>query len=179
MKYTYLIWGYCNKNIFRKRKILYAYYQDSKEQNIVIFLILLGITIFCYLQKTQAEYLNSSLGAITTIVLFDTVIDKWKNKFHRKEIEFDIIKSLFFDIMVISNQLSNNRVLKMHIKSKIITSDNFSLILYYYKSTNNKKFIKIIDRYINLSKDFISFENFNSELYLIENDMIGFLINYE
>lgn len=83
-KSLYYILVILRKDIYSKRKVLYAYYQDHKEQNIILFILLLGLTIYCYIIKTQDEFTNGCLSAVTTIVLYDTIVDKWKKNFAEK-----------------------------------------------------------------------------------------------
>lgn len=77
-----------------------------------------------------------------------------EKKFRRKEIEYYIIQNLFLDIRTISNQVQNIKYEEITINSRIISSTNMKEILFYRKSTNNKKFINIIDKYIMLCDEF-------------------------
>lgn len=165
-----------------KRRIIKAYYQDYKEKNIILLIIMLGITIYLFAQKDINQVITAFINSITTIVLFDTIKDKWKSKLYKKEEEFELIQSIYFDINIISNQVHNayyiNRSCSVKISS-LKDKDFIKFREYVYKKSNDKRFRKIIEDYNVLTKEFIPLEEFNKKIYELECKIIKFKIKHE
>lgn len=170
------------KNINSKRRVIGAYYQDYKEKNIILYVIMLILTIYLFSQKESNQVIGAYINSITTIVLFDTLKDKWKSRLYRKEEEFEVIQVIYFDMRVIGKEIYNAYYINRNCRLRIGPVKNIDFITfmdYTCRKSSNKKFRCIIEGYNELRSDFIMYEEFNKKVYELEKKLIKFKIKHE
>ncbi len=174
-KLLYSVIIYFTKSYTAKRRILQSYYQNFKEKNIIMYIILLYAILYMYSRKYEDNLISAISSSITTIILFDTLVDKWKNKFHKSNTEYRIIEFLSIDIQVVFNQLSKSELENSKLKLKPNT--HFKLINHLVLTTSDKSFKKIMEVYEPLISEHQSYDLFIKNLYELESRVISYIIS--
>lgn len=173
-KWTYKLLIYTAKSYHSKRQLLQSYFQDFKEKNIIMLLLFFIATLYLYSQKSNNTIIQASAASITTIVLLDALIDKWKNRFHKNDFEYRLIELLNIDLQVIIGQIIYCKYSNINIK--LITNNHLELMETISTTTGNKSFRKIIAIYKNLSMEYHPYESFIKHLYELETRIINYII---
>lgn len=173
-KWTYKLYITTTKSYFYKRRLLQAYYQDFKEKNIVLFIILFFATLYMYAQKSQDNIMLASTSSITTIILLDALVDKWKNKFHKADTEYRFVEFLNMDIQMVNSQIGHGNFTNVNLKLK--PNDHLELMRNLSMTTTNKSFEKIIVIYETLVSEYQPYDRFTESLFNLESKIITYII---
>lgn len=173
-KLSYKIYIKTTKSYYLKKKLLHAYYQNYKEKNIVLFLLFLFTTLYVYSQKNPDGMLEASVGSITTIVLLDALIDKWKSRFHKTDTEYRFIELINMDIQFINIQIEQNNISTSNIK--LIPHKYIDTMSKLNEVTSNRTYKKIFASYQSLIHNYHSHDDFIKTLYKLESTIINYMI---
>lgn len=173
-KWTYKIYIRVTKTYYFKKKLLHSYFQNYKEKNIVVFLFFIFITLYVYSQKNPDSILDASVSSITTIVLLDALIDKWKSKFHKTDTEYRFIELIYLDIQFISNHIEQYNI--SNTKIKINTHNQFDLMSILNETTNNKTYKKIFASYKALTQTHNEHDYLVKSLFDLEWEIINYIV---
>lgn len=173
-KWSYKIYIKTTKSYYFKKKLLHVYFQNYKEKNIVLFLLFLFTTLYVYSQKNPDNMLEASVGSITTIVLLDALIDKWKSKFHKTDTEYRFIQLISIDIQFINIQIEKYNISKNNIK--LIPHKHIDVMSKLYEVTPNRTYKKIFTSYQSLIQTYHNHDDFIKSLFELESKIINYMI---
>ncbi|SMB88758.1 hypothetical protein SAMN00017405_0523 [Desulfonispora thiosulfatigenes DSM 11270] len=173
-KWMYKFYIITTKSYHSKRQFLQAYFQNYKEKNIVLFLIFLLATLYIYSQKNQDDIMQASTASIATIILLDALIDKWKNKFHKTDMEYRFVEFLSMDIQIINSQVESSNFTNINLKLK--PNDHIELMRHLSITTTNRSFKKIIGIYETLISEYQPYDRFTENIFDLESKIIAYII---
>lgn len=173
-KCIYKLSIYATKSHYSKRQLLQSYFEDHKEKNIILFLLFFFATLYLYSQKHQDNLIQASTASITTIVLFDALIDKWKSRFHKTDDEYRLIELINIDLQIIISQIDYCRYTNINIK--LVTNNHLEFMRRLSTTSKSNSFKKIFNIYEKLSLEYHPYEPFVKHLYELESKIIDYFI---
>ncbi|WP_143334229.1 hypothetical protein [Desulfonispora thiosulfatigenes] len=137
-------------------------------------MIFLLATLYIYSQKNQDDIMQASTASIATIILLDALIDKWKNKFHKTDMEYRFVEFLSMDIQIINSQVESSNFTNINLKLK--PNDHIELMRHLSITTTNRSFKKIIGIYETLISEYQPYDRFTENIFDLESKIIAYII---